>query len=89
MTSISVVKQYLPVIKVPREELRQMIVAGATQEASKIGVPLYNPYYEDLRSFIGCIAHLYRLHIYSALHALTSLLYLIIKSGCTVPNVVF
>ncbi len=42
MTSISVVKQYLPVIEVPREELRRMIVAGAAREASKIGVPVYN-----------------------------------------------
>ncbi len=37
MSSISVVKQYLPVIEVPREDLRRMIVAGAAQEANKIG----------------------------------------------------
>ncbi len=31
--------QYLPVINMPWEELRWMIIAGAAQEASKIAVP--------------------------------------------------
>ncbi len=42
MTLVSVVKHYLPVIEVPREELRRMIVAGAAKEAGLIDVPVYN-----------------------------------------------
>lgn len=39
---ISVLRNYLPVIEMPHDELKLWIVNGAAREAAKIGVEDYN-----------------------------------------------